>query len=133
MPISDTSPPCPISDTPPPPVRYTPVSDTPPSGKQVPPLSFCFCVLWVGRWVGGWGGGRVGGWLDGRTTAGGMAGDLIDCTKMGIGGKAIPPHIDRVENIKVGWGQGGLGGWVRVWRVGGHVGGLEGLERVCAR
>jgi len=28
------------------------------------------------------------------------AGDLIDCTKMGIGGKAIPPHIDRVENIR---------------------------------
>jgi DNA topoisomerase VI subunit A len=23
------------------------------------------------------------------------AGDEIDCTKMGIGGKAIPPHIDK--------------------------------------
>ena len=28
------------------------------------------------------------------------AGDTIDCTKMGVGGKAIPPHIDRVENIR---------------------------------
>ena len=27
------------------------------------------------------------------------AGDLIDCTRMGISGKAIPPHIDKVENI----------------------------------
>ena len=23
-------------------------------------------------------------------------GDLIDCTKMGMGGKAIPPYIDRI-------------------------------------
>ena len=26
-------------------------------------------------------------------------GDEIDCTKMGVGGKAIPPYIDRVTNI----------------------------------
>lgn len=28
-------------------------------------------------------------------------GDLIDCTKMGIGGKAIPPFIDRITDIEV--------------------------------
>jgi len=28
------------------------------------------------------------------------AGDLIDCTKMGIGGKSIPPHMDRVTELK---------------------------------
>ena len=28
------------------------------------------------------------------------AGDLIDCTRMGIGGKAIPPYIDKITNIK---------------------------------
>jgi hypothetical protein len=28
------------------------------------------------------------------------AGDLIDCQKMGIGGKAIPPHIDKVTNLQ---------------------------------
>ena len=27
-------------------------------------------------------------------------GDLIDCTKMGIGGKAIPPYIDRMTDVK---------------------------------
>eukprot|EP00899_Mesostigma_viride_P010061 jgi/Mesvir1/19056/Mv12818-RA.1 len=27
-------------------------------------------------------------------------GDDIDCTKMGIGGKGIPPHIDKVENFQ---------------------------------
>eukprot|EP00591_Stephanopyxis_turris_P014877 CAMPEP_0195541100 /NCGR_PEP_ID=MMETSP0794_2-20130614/50909_1 /TAXON_ID=515487 /ORGANISM="Stephanopyxis turris, Strain CCMP 815" /LENGTH=458 /DNA_ID=CAMNT_0040675185 /DNA_START=165 /DNA_END=1541 /DNA_ORIENTATION=- len=27
-------------------------------------------------------------------------GDFIDCTKMGVGGKAIPPYIDKIENIK---------------------------------
>lgn len=27
-------------------------------------------------------------------------GDRIDCTKMGVGGKAIPPNIDRVANIE---------------------------------
>ena len=27
-------------------------------------------------------------------------GDTIDCTKMGVGGKAIPPSIDRVTNIR---------------------------------
>jgi meiotic recombination protein SPO11 len=26
-------------------------------------------------------------------------GDAIDCTKMGVGGKAIPPYIDKIENI----------------------------------
>jgi meiotic recombination protein SPO11 len=26
-------------------------------------------------------------------------GDLIDCTRMGIGGKAIPPFIDRITDI----------------------------------
>jgi meiotic recombination protein SPO11 len=26
-------------------------------------------------------------------------GDFIDCTKMGVGGKAIPPYIDKIENI----------------------------------
>ena len=28
------------------------------------------------------------------------AGDLIDCTRMGIGGKAIPPYIDRITDIQ---------------------------------
>lgn len=28
------------------------------------------------------------------------AGDEIDCTKMGIGGKAIPPYIDKITNIR---------------------------------
>eukprot|EP00466_Bigelowiella_natans_P017188 jgi/Bigna1/43146/e_gw1.73.16.1 len=28
------------------------------------------------------------------------AGDEIDCTKMGIGGKGIPPHTDRITNIR---------------------------------
>jgi DNA topoisomerase VI subunit A len=27
-------------------------------------------------------------------------GDMIDCTKMGMGGKAIPPNIDRVGNMQ---------------------------------
>ena len=27
------------------------------------------------------------------------AGDEIDCTKMGVGAKGIPPHIDKVKNI----------------------------------
>ena len=27
-------------------------------------------------------------------------GDPIDCTKMGVGGKAIPPYIDKIENIQ---------------------------------
>ena len=27
-------------------------------------------------------------------------GDTIDCTKMGVGGKAIPPSIDRVTSIR---------------------------------
>lgn len=27
-------------------------------------------------------------------------GDFIDCTKMGVGGKAIPPYIDKIENIR---------------------------------
>lgn len=27
-------------------------------------------------------------------------GDTIDCTKMGVGGKAIPPSIDRVTNVR---------------------------------
>eukprot|EP00898_Chlorokybus_atmophyticus_P005943 jgi/Chlat1/634/Chrsp103S01049 len=27
-------------------------------------------------------------------------GDTIDCTRMGIGGKAIPPNLDRVNNIR---------------------------------
>lgn len=26
-------------------------------------------------------------------------GDYIDCTKMGVGGKAIPPYIDKIENV----------------------------------
>ena len=26
-------------------------------------------------------------------------GDPIDCTRMGVGGKAIPPYIDKIENI----------------------------------
>lgn len=25
---------------------------------------------------------------------------VIDCTKMGVGGKAIPPYIDKIENIQ---------------------------------
>lgn len=28
------------------------------------------------------------------------AGDVIDCRKMGVGGKAIPPHIDKVTDIQ---------------------------------
>lgn len=28
------------------------------------------------------------------------AGDLIDCTRMGVGGKAIPPYIERITDIK---------------------------------
>ena len=27
------------------------------------------------------------------------AGDLIDCTRMGVGGKAIPPYIDQITDI----------------------------------
>ena len=27
------------------------------------------------------------------------AGDLIDCTRMGVGGKAIPPYIDKITDI----------------------------------
>jgi DNA topoisomerase VI subunit A len=27
-------------------------------------------------------------------------GDPIDCTRMGVGGKAIPPYIDKIENIE---------------------------------
>ena len=27
-------------------------------------------------------------------------GDEIDCTKMGVGGKAIPPYIDKIDNIR---------------------------------
>ena len=27
-------------------------------------------------------------------------GDTIDCTKMGVGGKAIPPSVDRVTNVR---------------------------------
>jgi meiotic recombination protein SPO11 len=27
-------------------------------------------------------------------------GDLIDCTRMGVGGKAIPPYIDRITDIQ---------------------------------
>lgn len=27
-------------------------------------------------------------------------GDFIDCTKMGVGGKAIPPYIDKIESIQ---------------------------------
>lgn len=28
------------------------------------------------------------------------AGDLIDCTKMGVGGKAIPPYIEKITDIE---------------------------------
>ncbi|KAI0563053.1 Type IIB DNA topoisomerase [Gracilaria domingensis] len=28
------------------------------------------------------------------------AGDLIDCTRMGVGGKAIPPYIERITDIQ---------------------------------
>ena len=28
------------------------------------------------------------------------AGDAIDCTRMGVGGKAIPPYIDKIANIR---------------------------------
>ena len=27
-------------------------------------------------------------------------GDFIDCSRMGVGGKAIPPYIDRITNIQ---------------------------------
>lgn len=27
-------------------------------------------------------------------------GDPIDCTRMGVGGKAIPPYIDKIDNIR---------------------------------
>jgi DNA topoisomerase VI subunit A len=26
-------------------------------------------------------------------------GDLIDCTRMGVGGKAIPPYIDKITDV----------------------------------
>ena len=28
-------------------------------------------------------------------------GDPIDCTRMGVGGKAIPPYVDKIENIRM--------------------------------
>ena len=28
------------------------------------------------------------------------AGDEIDCTRMGVGGKAIPPYVDQIQNIR---------------------------------
>lgn len=28
------------------------------------------------------------------------AGDMIDCTRMGVGGKAIPPYIDKITDIR---------------------------------
>ncbi len=28
------------------------------------------------------------------------AGDEIDCTRMGVGGKAIPPYVDKITNIR---------------------------------
>lgn len=28
------------------------------------------------------------------------AGDLIDCTRMGVGGKAIPPYVDKITDIQ---------------------------------
>ena len=31
------------------------------------------------------------------------SGDLIDCTRMGVGGKAIPPYIDKITDIRWGW------------------------------
>lgn len=31
-------------------------------------------------------------------------GDLIDCTRMGVGGKAIPPYIDKITDIRYGVG-----------------------------
>jgi meiotic recombination protein SPO11 len=27
-------------------------------------------------------------------------GDVIDCTRMGVGGKAIPPYMDRITDIQ---------------------------------
>ena len=40
-------------------------------------------------------------------------GDFIDCQRMGVGGKAIPPNIDKVG----AWG-GALGaGRLRDWRL----------------
>lgn len=27
-------------------------------------------------------------------------GDFIDCTRMGVGGKAIPPYIDKITNVQ---------------------------------
>jgi len=35
--------------------------------------------------------GRISFWEDG---------DFIDCTRMGVGGKAIPPYIDKIEDIQ---------------------------------
>ena len=28
------------------------------------------------------------------------AGDPIDCTRMGVGGKAIPPYVDKITDIE---------------------------------
>lgn len=28
------------------------------------------------------------------------SGDMIDCTRMGVGGKAIPPYIDKISDIR---------------------------------
>ena len=28
-------------------------------------------------------------------------GDLIDCQRMGVGGKAIPPNVDKVRSLSV--------------------------------
>ena len=33
-------------------------------------------------------------------------GDAIDCSKMGVGGKAIPPNIDKVRLSPVAYGAG---------------------------
>lgn len=32
-----------------------------------------------------------------------LIGDLIDCTRMGVGGKAIPPYIDKITDIRCVW------------------------------
>lgn len=57
----------------------------------------------VGEGTGGGESFLLGGWSAAGVLLVGQpcwAGDLIDCTKMGIGGKSIPPHFDRVTDIK---------------------------------
>ena len=46
-------------------------------------------------------------------------GDLIDCRRMGVGGKAIPPNIDKVGRAGLEWLAGRRAGLE--WLAGGLV------------